>query len=147
MANWYYYLRHVCPFVCLSVSQLPLKVFSRKFSFFFKSVEKILISLKLTITNGYFTWRPIYIYHHISLTSSSNETFFGQNCRENQNTHSMFNNFFRKSCRLWDNAEKSGVVGQATDDNVIRCMSFACLMTKATDIHSECVIFFAFPLQ
>ena len=28
-------------------------------------------------------------------------------CRENQNTHFMFNNlFFRKSCRLLDNVEK-----------------------------------------
>jgi len=26
-------------------------------------------------------------------------------CRENQNTHFMFNNFSRKSCRLWDNVE------------------------------------------
>jgi len=25
--------------------------------------------------------------------------------------------FFRKSCRLWDNAEKYGRAGQATDDN------------------------------
>jgi len=30
-----------------------------------------------------------------------------QNCRENQNKHFMFNNFFpRKSCHLWDNVEK-----------------------------------------
>jgi len=31
-----------------------------------------------------------------------------KNCRENQNTHFMFNNFFRKSCWLWDNVEKCG---------------------------------------
>ena len=33
----------------------------------------------------------------------------GTNCRENQNTHFMFNNFFiffRKSCRFRDNVEK-----------------------------------------
>jgi hypothetical protein len=40
-------------------------------------------------------------------------------CRENQNTHVMFSNiFFRKSCRLWDKAEKYSRVGQATDDMV-----------------------------
>jgi hypothetical protein len=32
----------------------------------------------------------------------------------------MFNNFFsRKSYRLWDNVEKYGRAGQATDGNVI----------------------------
>jgi len=28
-----------------------------------------------------------------------------KSCRENQNSHFMFNNFFWKSCRLWDNVE------------------------------------------
>jgi len=28
-------------------------------------------------------------------------------CRENQNTHFMFNNFFFKSCRLSDNVENT----------------------------------------
>jgi hypothetical protein len=31
-------------------------------------------------------------------------------------THFVFN-FFRKSCRWWDNVEKYGTVGQAKDDN------------------------------
>jgi hypothetical protein len=47
---------------------------------------------------------------------------------------------FRKSCRLWDNVEKYGRVGQATDDNIILRMRFACWITKATVIHSEYVI-------
>jgi hypothetical protein len=69
-------------------------------------------------------------------------------CRENQNTHFMFNNFFfRKSCRLWDNVEKYGRVGQATGDNIIRRMRFACWITKATNTHTEYVILIAFPRQ
>jgi len=45
--------------------------------------------------------------------------FYDKNCRENQNTHFVFNNFFpRKSCRLWDNVEKYCRAGQATDDNM-----------------------------
>jgi hypothetical protein len=37
---------------------------------------------------------------------------------EQMKTHFMFNNFFpRKSCRLWDNVEKYGTDGRATDDN------------------------------
>jgi hypothetical protein len=41
-------------------------------------------------------------------------------CRGNQNTYFMFNNFFFKSWRLWDNVEKYSTAGQATDDNKIR---------------------------
>ena len=55
--------------------------------------------------------------------------------------------FSRKSCRLWDNVEKYGTARQATDDNIIRRMRFACWITKATDTHSECVILIAFPRQ
>jgi hypothetical protein len=40
---------------------------------------------------------------------------------------------FRKSCRLWDNVKKYGRARQATDDNIIRRMRFACWITKATD--------------
>jgi hypothetical protein len=62
-----------------------------------------------------------------------------KSCRENQNTHFMFNNFFffRKSCRLWDNVETYGKSGQVTDDNIIGRMRFACRITKATDTHSQ----------
>jgi len=31
---------------------------------------KIQVSLKLDKNNVYFTWRPIYIFYHISLNSS-----------------------------------------------------------------------------
>jgi len=37
---------------------------------FRKSVEKIQVSLKSDKNTGYFTWRPIYIFDRISLTSS-----------------------------------------------------------------------------
>jgi len=38
-------------------------------------------------------------------------------CRENQNTHFRFNNFFfsRKSCLLWYDVEKYGRARHATD--------------------------------
>jgi hypothetical protein len=68
-------------------------------------------------------------------------------CRENQNTHFVFSNFFQKSCRLWNDVEKYGIAGQAADDDIIRRMRFACCVTKATDAHSECVILIAFPRQ
>jgi hypothetical protein len=46
-----------------------------------------------------------------------------------------------------DNVEKYDTAGQATDDNIIRRMRFACWITKVTDAHSECVILIAFSRQ
>ena len=37
--------------------------------------------------------------------------------------------------------------GQATDNDIIQRMRFACCITKATDTHSEYVILIAFTLQ
>jgi hypothetical protein len=56
-------------------------------------------------------------------------------------------NFSPKSCRLCDNVEKYGTARQATNNNIIRRMRFACWITKATDTHSEYVILIAFPRQ
>jgi hypothetical protein len=55
--------------------------------------------------------------------------------------------FSRKSCRLWDKVERYGTAGQATDDSIIRRMRTACWITKATNTHSEYVIFIDFPRQ
>ena len=46
-------------------------------------------------------------------------------CRENQNTHYMFSNFFQKSRRLWDNVEKCGGVRETTNENKIWRMRVA----------------------
>ena len=109
--------------------------------FFFKSIEKIQVSLKSDKNNGNFIWRPIYIYDHISLISSSNKNVFQAKVlrsRESQNTHFMSNNSFcQKSCRLWDTVEKHGRARQATDDNIIQCMWFACFIPKATNTHTR----------
>jgi len=43
--------------------------------------------------------------------------------------------------------EKSDSARQAIDDNIICCMYFACLLTKATDTHSLYVILITFPRQ
>jgi hypothetical protein len=49
---------------------LTWRIFMKFFSIFRKFVEKIQIPLKSDKNNGYVTWRPIYIFDHISLTSS-----------------------------------------------------------------------------
>ena len=70
-----------------------------------------------------------------------------KSCRENQNTHFMFNNFFffRKLCRLWDNLARNCRVG--SPQMTIWRMRIACWIPKATNTHSVCVILIAFPLQ
>jgi hypothetical protein len=63
-------------------------------------------------------------------------------------THFIFNNFFpSKLCSLWDNVGKYGKATQATGDNIIRRMRFACWINKATDTHSEYVMLIARPWQ
>ena len=43
--------------------------------------------------------------------------------------------------------EQYGATRQATDDNIIQRMRFACWISKAADTHSEYVIIDIFPLQ
>jgi hypothetical protein len=43
--------------------------------------------------------------------------------------------------------EKYGRARQATDDNIIRGMRFACWISKATNTHSDLVILIGFPPQ
>jgi hypothetical protein len=63
-------------------------------------------------------------------------------------THILYSiRVFWKFCCLWNNVEKYSRAEQATDDNIIRRMRFACWITKATDTHSQYVILIAFPRQ
>jgi hypothetical protein len=43
--------------------------------------------------------------------------------------------------------EKCGTAGQATDDNIVRCMRVACRILETTDTHSEFVMLIVFQLQ
>ena len=73
---------------------------------FRKSAEKVQVSLNLTritctLHEHVFTFITIsrWILHRM------------RNVLENQHTHFVFSNCFRKSCRLWDNVEKYGARG------------------------------------
>jgi hypothetical protein len=66
-------------------------------------------------------------------------------CRENQNTHLTFSNFFPKNhCHLWHTVENYCRAGQATGDNIIWNMCFVCCMTKGTDTFWGYVTLIAF---
>ena len=67
--------------------------------------EKIKVFWKPYKNNGSVTWKPptFMISSRILLTVRN---VSDKSCRENQNTHFVSNNFFLKSCRLWDNVKK-----------------------------------------
>ena len=45
-----------------------------------------------------------------------------ERCRENQNTHFVFNNFFENRAFFLDNMEKYCIAGQVTDDNTTHAL-------------------------
>jgi len=63
--------------------------------------------------------KPMYIYANISLTSSLKRNISDKSCRENQNTHFMFSNFFPKIVLFMKLLKKYCTAGQTTDDNII----------------------------
>jgi len=63
---------------------------------FWKSAGTFQVSITSNKNNMHLTWRLAYIDGHTSPSSSYNEKYFRQSCRENQNTHFMLNNFFPK---------------------------------------------------
>jgi hypothetical protein len=66
-------------------------------------------------------------------------TISATRCRETQNTHFMFCKLFPPENRaVYEMRENR--LEQATDDNIIRLMRYACWITKATNTHPEYVI-------
>jgi len=65
-------------------------------------------------------------------------------CRENQNTHFMFNSLFNRAIYkiMWKNWAEPN-----SPQMTIWRMRITCWITKATDTHSAYVVFIAFPLQ
>jgi hypothetical protein len=60
--------------------------------------------------------------------------------------HSIKPFFFSENRTVYDiMCKKCGTAGQATDENIIWCMCFACYVTKATDTNSEYVIYLHIP--
>jgi len=81
----------------------------RKTIFFQKSVQIIQVLLKPDKNDWYFTWKPMYIFYHISLNSYRMRNVADKHCKENQDTFYV-EYFPRKSYRLWDNLRKYKVI-------------------------------------
>jgi len=70
-----------------------------------------------------------------------------ERCRENQNTHFIYNKLFFSENRafreiMWKNMEESD-----RSQMTVRRTRILCWIPKATNTHSDSVIFIAFPLQ
>ena len=86
-------------------------------------------------------------FYHISLSSSYNEKFFRQNCRENKKLHLVFNKvFFFENRSIYEIMWKN-IVKPNRPQMTIRRMRITCWMLKATNTTSEYVLHIAFPLQ
>ena len=113
---------------CLpATTQLPLDNFHNNLylSIFWKSVQKIHVSLKSDKTNKYLTWRPVFIYDSILINPSQNEKCFRWKLwRENQNTQFEFSTTFLKNTPFMRKCGKNGRATQATDDNLVQRMRF-----------------------
>ena len=90
-----------------------LENFSRKFKFLLISSQN---NECLHENLGTFIILPRRIFRMRNVSDKS--------CRGSTNTHFIFNNVFRTSCRLWGNVLKYCKAGQATDDNMAQahCM-------------------------
>ena len=104
-----------------------------------KYVKKLQVSLQADKINGYFMRRPLDIFYHISLISSPNGSY--KRCRENQNTHFVFNNSFTNYA-VYEIMWKT-IVQPDRPQTTIRCVRIACWIPKATNTHSKYVILFA----
>jgi len=66
---------------------------------------------------------------------------FQTNVAEKIPTHILYSiTFSRKSCRVWNNVEKYGRIGQATGGTITWHMGIVRWINKATGTHSEYVI-------
>jgi len=90
------------------------------FEFFRKSVEKIQVSWKSAKNDGYFTWRPIRILYHVSLSYFNNEKSFRHKLqRKSKHTYYVQIFFFSKIASLWNEVEKYCRPGQVIDDKTV----------------------------
>ena len=118
-------------------------------SIFRKTIKKIQVSLKSDTINGYFTWKPIYIFLSYPAQFFLEWEMLRTKVVEEIKTRILCSlTFFLKSCPFLGNVEKYWRAGQATVDSSVWRVGIACWVTKATHTHThtEYIILFAFPL-
>ena len=143
-----YYLRHVCLPVRPSPwnNSAPTWRILMKYNMriFHKSVEKIQVSFISTRMTGTFTLRPTKIYD-VSPNFSYNKECLRQKVADKIKTRISSSITFSENRAVCETTWKKHVTArQATDDNRIQRVRFACWIPKATETHSEFVMLCAF---
>ena len=114
--------------------------------FFFSKNLSWKFKFHSNLTRLYCTWRSIYIFLiisrtiHLRIKNVSNKC-----CRENQNTHFMFGNFFFENRYFYEVMWKNVVEQDRL--RIIWRMRIECWIPKAKNIHSQYATLIAFPLQ
>jgi hypothetical protein len=98
------------------------------------SGKSIQFSVKPDNNNRYFIRRPIQIFDH----STKNEKCFRNLCRENQNTHFVFSNFFPENLAVYENMWRN-IVERCRIEMTTWSMRIACWITKATNTIIRCI--------
>ena len=120
-------------------TRLPLADFREiYFNIFWKSVGKIQDSSTSDKNKGHFTWRPIYIFDHISLSSSRMRNVSDKICRKNQDTHFVFSNLSRILCRFEIMCKNFAEPGRP--QMTIWRLRVTCWIRKATNKFTDNVI-------
>jgi hypothetical protein len=109
---------------------------------YIKQVRLVIKGLKSDKNNGHFKRRPMYIYSYILLIYSQNTKGF----RQNQNTHSILNNFFFQNRAVYKIMWKNIAQPDSPQMTIWR-MRIACWIPKVTTTHSEYATLIPFPLQ
>ena len=113
-------------------------------SSFRKTAEKIQVSLKSDKDNGYFTWRPIYVFGHTSLDSQRMKMLQAEVVQKLKK-HILYSIIFFENLSVKETMWKN-IVECDRPQMAIWRMCIACWILKATRTHSEYVILVAFPM-
>jgi hypothetical protein len=135
-----YYLRRVCPPVCPDGTRLQMDRLSR--NFIFKHFSKSIYNVKVSLTsdknkkNGYFTCRPIYnLLSYLATFFLEWKMFQTKAVDKIKRDIWRSINFFRKSCRLWDNVKY--IVLRGRSQMTIWRMRIVLWIPKATHTHTH----------
>ena len=72
------------------------------FQYFSKIYRDCSRFIKIGQEKGYFAWRPVHIFDHISLISSQNEKCLRQNCTESPKPHFRFKKTFIENRAVYE---------------------------------------------
>jgi hypothetical protein len=102
---------------------------------------------------GYSTWRGTlhedqysFVITYLSVLIRMRH-ISDRSCRENQNTHCTFNNFFFVENRAFYEIRSKNIVQPDKSQMTIWCIRIACQINKFTNTHLEYVALTDFPLQ